>query len=1085
MTENVAQAREAIRRCRELRDAGKVEAVLRGEFHSRLRLIFPEADDQSWINHYGEGAEAGTKVGQAEGAVANRFIDNLVGYTTIEFEPDLRAVVRRNRGFAQVREHVAGLIRSLAPVSQVRGVLSDTIEWRAYDAKLAAGADPAVCTDDDITLVCVDELNLNADDEQSASRLIAFVRKHLAREQSRPLRSALLTLDLGLESASYLRSAETLGKLVQYGRATDPSIKLATELWSQFVDYLEGEKGAFREASYVDDIYLCVLARLLSANVLLGHAISSHDAELEAILNGSYFRDRYQLSNMVEQDYFGWITNAPHIDRLVPIARQIQQDLYAYDFSWRPEEDLFGRLMAQLARRSQRKLLGQEWTPSWLGRHLALCCLDNLPEGEKPRIVDMCCGSGAILAEVLKAAKDRFGLANITALHNVVTGFDIDPLAVSLAKATWVVTLANEIKAAARPIIIPIFHADSLFSVTPITPQLPLFGQGEPIPVSLDGITIDLPDALVQPECRELFDRIIDWAYDEALDAQAKGGTGHLNEQGTAQFLEGASAALDISLSTDLEEELVPAVFALVRRMAELAVSGRNGIWAFILRNTYRPGLLAGRFNGLVSNPPWLAMSRLGDNPYREVLTGRAKLYGIRPPGQSFLHLELSSTHLLHAIDRYLGADAAVACLVPGTVFNGHHHEFFRKRKFLAATRPVSLEISEMWQIETGTFKYPGAAVIGHKRADTDGLAETAIAGFLVRRNGVEATEFSVRAIGHARTAWVLEQQGIPATASTAMEIPQQGADLMPRTAVCIGIINEVGPEYRVDTPSRGTPYRFTVKAAKNLKDERFPGNVAPRFIYRMMQSENLLPFVLGEHCAPIAIPAVREGHGAWRILDEADIRRMGFTETARRFRAINDKLEHIGKGKKLQQRIDERMKLSKQVMPEDGHLILAGAGGKHICAACVQIAADSNLVVDQTLYWRAVSSEDEAWFFVGMLNSHAMTEAITPFNPKGAFGERHIHALPYRLMPAFDRANVDHLQVATLARRIATLAEAMVEADAYLRDPSRALAARRTRLRTQLRKIVPFRELEQLCAAMLGTTAFGDEGDDGGDDLL
>src|SRR6202030_1841089 len=99
-------------------------------------------------------------------------------------------------------------------------------------------------------------------------------------------------------------------------------------------------------------------------------------------------------------------------------------------------------------------------------------------------------------------------------------------------------------------------------------------------------------------------------------------------------------------LPAQLEGELVPAVHALVRRMAELAVGNRNGIWAFILRNTYRPGLLTGQFNGLVSNPPWLALSGLADNPYRAMLTARASLYGVRPTGSSFLHLELCTTHL-------------------------------------------------------------------------------------------------------------------------------------------------------------------------------------------------------------------------------------------------------------------------------------------------------------------------------------------------------------------------------------------------------------------------------------------------------
>ena len=98
------------------------------------------------------------------------------------------------------------------------------------------------------------------------------------------------------------------------------------------------------------------------SHVLAEQALLSADDELKAILEGSYFRARYQLDNMVEFDYFGWLSNPQHIGKVLLIARAIQRDLYAYDYSWRPEEDLFGRLMAQLARRGQRKLLGQEWT---------------------------------------------------------------------------------------------------------------------------------------------------------------------------------------------------------------------------------------------------------------------------------------------------------------------------------------------------------------------------------------------------------------------------------------------------------------------------------------------------------------------------------------------------------------------------------------------------------------------------------------------------------------------------------------------------------------------------------------------------
>ena len=163
MTADIVRIRETIARCRMLRDASHVEAVLRSEFVGRLRLMFPDTTHETWINNYTEGTEAHTKVGTGSGKAASRFIDNLVGSTTIEYESDLRNTAKRDTGYGQVQEQAAGLVRAGMPISTVRGVLSDTVEWYAYDAKLAAGVDPSSCTAADITLVVIDELKLPDD----------------------------------------------------------------------------------------------------------------------------------------------------------------------------------------------------------------------------------------------------------------------------------------------------------------------------------------------------------------------------------------------------------------------------------------------------------------------------------------------------------------------------------------------------------------------------------------------------------------------------------------------------------------------------------------------------------------------------------------------------------------------------------------------------------------------------------------------------------------------------------------------------------------------------------------------------------
>jgi hypothetical protein len=1078
MTTEIEQARDTIRRCLQLREQGKPEAVLRSEIQSALRVVFPAAEDQIWINHYVEGSEAKTKIGKTGGGEASRFIDNLIGSTTIEYESDLRNVMKFGVGLNQVKEHAAGLIRSGMPTSQVRGILSDTIEWYAYDVQIDPSVTAAACMPENVTLIPLEQLKLSVADDVSAQRLTQFIRKHLAREKSRPLNAGLLAFDLGLDSGTHARNVTHFKKLVDEGRSSDASVLLATDLWSRFIDYLEGEAGGFRAAAYADEIYIAILARLLSANILEGDAISSDDKQLKAILTGAFFKEKFSIENMVEQDFFGWLVRPHYIANLIPIAREIQRDLYVYDFVRWEHDDLFGKLMADFARKSQRKLLGQEWTPEWLARRLAERCLDELPKDEPPRIVDMCCGSGTILAEVLKAARARFGYTKIDELQHVATGFDIDPLSVILSKTTWVATLAQEIKSASSPIVIPIYHADSLFAVTPLTVALPLIDEDKPIPISLDGTVINVPHLLVGPEYRELFDRIVDWAYDEAMDAQRKKKLELTKAQAEA-FLAVAMTAAHKTVLAQQQQALVDAIHALAQRMAQLAIDNRNGIWAFILRNTYRPGLLTGQFNGLVSNPPWLAMSALADNPYRSDLTSRAKLYGIRPLGQSFLHLELGTMHLLHAVDRYLKPGAAVACLVPGTLFNGHHHERFRQREYLRSTRPVALDVTEVWQVAQGTFKYPGAAIIGHKAAAVSKVAGKPISGVVAAPGGLEPAEFSVRTIAASRSAWTLEKEGAPAVTNTNAIIPLQGADLMPRTAVCVEVTNASGAEYRVETPKKESAWWFAVKSAKELKDAQFPGHVAPKFIHAMAQSENLLQFVLGPHRVPIALPALRDDDGNWCVYDDANIRRMGFIQTARRFQAINAALTKVGQGKTFQQRIDERAKLTKQIIGTSGYVVLSGAGGKHITAACVPASEARSLAIDQTLYWQIIGDEDEAWYMVGMLNSHALTAAISPFNPKGDFGERHVHTLPYRLMPPYDPSNDDHHQIATLAKQVAKSVRDKIAADGYLNDPTKALTARRRRLREHLDTTPPFKALEELCAAALGTSAFSDESED------
>jgi hypothetical protein len=265
------------------------------------------------MNHYSEGAEAHTRVRETRGGYGHRFVDTLIRRTVIEYESDLRITARFDHGREQVREYAAGAVNAGIPSRKFAAWLSDTVEWYVFDVEVRSGITAGHCTAADVELKQVESFVAVNGDEAEGERFCAFLRKHLAREESRSLTAENITIDLGLESLPFRSNVEALVALVDRGRAADTAIALATDLWSRFVDGLEHRENVFRTATYVDETYIAVLARLLAANVLERRALLSDDAALEDILRGEHFAARYRLQNVVEDDYFGWLLRAPYL----------------------------------------------------------------------------------------------------------------------------------------------------------------------------------------------------------------------------------------------------------------------------------------------------------------------------------------------------------------------------------------------------------------------------------------------------------------------------------------------------------------------------------------------------------------------------------------------------------------------------------------------------------------------------------------------------------------------------------------------------------------------------------------------------
>ena len=608
--------------------SGAVEDRLRHYLSSRLSSIFP--DSPWWIQAHMEGTEAHVRFSTGH---INRegFVDAVVGKTAIEYEKNLTHQVIFDEGYHQVKEYCAALYNIGIPEEEILGVLSDTVRWYGYSVNIVGDAeDGHLYGPDNIELTRIAEVDLSRETDEEFHRFEAFVSQFLDRAQSRLLNASTLVTDFGMDSSFYSQNISVFRDVVIRAMEEKPDYAaLIQQVWQNFIAYLGvSDYGRFSVETYINEFYLVTVAKIICVNVMAGEPVISETDEIKKILNGEYFT-RQNVFNLVDYDYFGWLNNSPYVEQIVGSVAEMQRRLVAYDFSRLGENDIFGRLLAQLANREHRLMLGQEFTPHWVAQDIVEYNMDLL-DGNTPRIVDMCCGSGVFLIESIKAVRERYDIVperysteKDDIAFSCVMGFDIDPLAVMLAKVNWVMSMRDLFLVHHGDITVPIYHADSLFVATPITHQMP-DATNDAYILHFDHHEVSLPSFLLSPEYRKTFDSFMAKAYRLAM-VRASEVEAPIEPATIDGLIETVEADSEVTLTDEKRQALLPSAQQLIEELERLQREGRNGIWYFIICNSYRPGLTWQQFNCIVSNPPWMAMSKLADNPYKTTLQGIAR----------------------------------------------------------------------------------------------------------------------------------------------------------------------------------------------------------------------------------------------------------------------------------------------------------------------------------------------------------------------------------------------------------------------------------------------------------------------------
>jgi len=152
---------------------------------------------------------------------------------------------------------------------------------------------------------------------------------------------------------------------------------------------------------------------------------------------------------------------------------------------------------------------------------------------------------------------------------------------------------------------------------------------------------------------------------------------------------------------------------------------------------------------------------------------------------------------------------------------------------------------------------------------------------------------------------------------------------------------------------------------------------------------------------------------------------------------------------------------------------VFTGTSGGLVCSAFAPTAAFEvdKLIVDQTLNWAPVETEEQAVYLSGLLNSEAINEKIESFQPKGGFGKRHIHSLPFAVTPRYDGDDPVHQEVVKQTRQLLEEYELPKSADEKLRrmlDPNRGtLAIRRKFIKTIIKGLPSYDKYARACKTL------------------
>lgn len=447
-----------------------------------------------------------------------------------------------------------------------------------------------------------------------------------------------------------------------------------------------------RKTLFVLQTYYSIVIKLLIHNLLesLTDPIKTakkpkYKNELSALFSGNQYTN-YFIDNFFEIHFFEWFILSEDLD--IEFIHDVINELDTYETTAsviRPEiiGDVLKKVYSNLIPRGLRHLMGEYYTPEWLVDFTIEKSNYNFDFGST--ILDPTCGSGTFITHIIKRFreihKDKIDANElITVIAKNVVGFDINPIAVISAKANYILSL-GDITQLKKGISVPIYMCDSILVPTVHAKQIE---KTHTININTVVGNFEIP----------VFDNR------EANDYFLKTASSCILKDYTS--FDEFNSLIEQEGIIKISEQQREAAEVFYEKLHKLHLSGRNGFWPIILKNSFAPLFSHDKFDVVIGNPPWITWKAMSDT-YRKLTLDIWLSYGIFEKSaydKITSHDDFAMAVTYVSIDHYLKKEGVAAFVLPQTFVKSlKGGEGFRKFEITRDNLHIPFSVNEVYDM--------------------------------------------------------------------------------------------------------------------------------------------------------------------------------------------------------------------------------------------------------------------------------------------------------------------------------------------------------------------------------------------------